>query len=356
MKIVIPKQEIERVLVKSVPFLESKDLSMMTSNVMISLDDGVMTINATNYELGIKTVVRTMGIVTDGASIVNGKKLLDVIKILKNDNVTIESKDDIMFVSQGRSKFKIALFSDTNFPKFPSIEDNKEMIIDSCVMIEAFRLITPTIDINNPKYEFNGALSNIESDCINFISSDTKRLSVVSAETKSENELSIIIPKVAIIEIQKLFNDDDIKIFCDSTYMIIQSDNITFFTKLINGKYPDVKRVIPKEVNNNIEVNKLEMIGAIKQIKTVSEEIKITIENNKIVFSSIGDTKNEAVTDINIDFETSESFTMAAQSKYLLDFLNVIFADTFTIGVNEESMPFVLESGDLKTIVMPIVT
>ena len=98
MKIVIQKSDIERVLVKSIPFLESKDMSMITSNVLIALSGGAMTVNATDYEIGLRSTIQTLGIVTDGSCVVNGKKLLDIIKILKNDNVTIEAKEDTLFM------------------------------------------------------------------------------------------------------------------------------------------------------------------------------------------------------------------------------------------------------------------
>ena len=354
MKIVIQKRELENVLVKSIPFLESKDMSMITSNVLITLNDGIMTIDATNYELGLSSTIQCMGIINDGSVIVNGKKLLEIIKILKNDNVTIESIKDNLHITQLRSKFKVSLFNGGEFPKFPNVDNDVNISINPSDLIESFRLITPTIDMNNPKYEFNGALVDIKSDGIDFVSTDIKRMSIVSIENKNDNELSIIIPRIAITEIQKLFFED-IKIYCNDTYFIIKAHNFFFFTKLINGKYPDVKRVIPTELIHEITVNKLEMIENIKQINVVSSEVQISISNNKIVFNSLHDTNNDAVTDMDIDFAIDKNIVFAFNSKYVLDFLNVIYDDTFVLGINEADLPFVLQSCELKTIIMPVV-
>ena len=354
MKITINKKQIEGILVKSISFIEPKDMSQITSNVLITLSDGVMTINATDYEIGLKSTVNTMGIIKDGSAIVNGKKLLDIIKILKNDDVTMEKKGDNLHMSQSRSKFKLSLFNDGEFPRFPDVDKSKEILIDSSVMINAFRLITPSIDVNNPKYEFNGALLNIKKDGIDFVSTDTRRLSISNIQNNNDNELSIIIPRKAILEIQKLFFED-IKIYCNDNYLIIESDNFVFFTKLISGKYPDIQRVIPSSTNNELKISKMLMIESIKQIKTVSNEVKINFNGNKITFTSTGDANNEAVTDIEIDSVCDVDITMAVNSKYILDFLGVIYDNEFTIGINEENMPIVLSSDDLKTIIMPIV-
>lgn len=353
MKIVIQKKQLENVLIKSIPFLEAKDNSAITSNISIVLSDGSMVVNATDYEIGLKTTIETMGIIEDGMSIVNGKKLLDIVKILKNDNVTIETKEDTMFISQGRSKFKVSLFSDSEFPLFPSVDNGNVISIDSNVMINSFREITPSIDTNNPKYEFNGALLDIRSDCIKFVSTDIKRLSIVDVPGSNDSELAIIIPRRAILEIQKLFNDD-IKIYFNDVYLVIESSSFVFFTKLVNGRFPDYERIIPKDISHSVTLNKLIVVESIKQINTVSSEVQITISNNKMAFSSVGDKNNEAATDIEINYVCDTEINLVVNSKYILDFLSVVFDSEFNISINEENLPFVLQSGDLKTIVMPI--
>lgn len=352
MKITIEKKQIENALIKAIPFLENKDMSMITSNVSIVLKDGSMVVSSTNYEVGLKSTIQTLGIITDGEVIVNGKKLLDFIKVLRND-ILLEVKGNFLHISQGRSKFKVAIFNDGAFPKFPDVETFLTLDIDSNMMMNAFGEITPSIDTNNPKYEFNGAMMHIKSDSINFVSTDMKRLSTVGIQSVSDNEMSIIIPRVAIIEMQKLFHDD-IKIYCDDTYLVIESDSLFFFTKLINGKFPDTKRVIPTSSKHNIVISKFLMIESLKLINTVSNEVQIEISNNKMLFSSVEDANNNAVTDIEIEFETDEVLSLGANSKFILDFLNVIYDDKFTLSLNESSMPFVLQSGQLKTVVMPV--
>ena len=354
MKIVIQKKELENVLVKSIPFLESKDMSMITSNVLISLSDGVITVSSTDYEIGLKSTIQTMGIISDGTAIVNGKKLLDIIKILKNDNITIEAIEDTLHITQLRSKFKVALFADAEFPSFPSVTNVNEIAIDSNVLINAFREISPCIDTNNPKHEFNGALLDIKKDGIDFVATDIKRLSIVNVPNENGYELSIIIPRKSIIEIQKLF-DDDIKIYCDDTYLVIESDNSFFFTKLVNGKFPDFRKIIPTDIQHNIPISKMLMIDSIKQINTVSNEVKIVISNNNILFSSVDDVNNNACVDINIDYECENDISIVFNSKFVLDFLSVIYDNEFNLCINEPNLPFILQSGDLRTVIMPVV-
>ena len=352
MKIVIPKKELESVLVKSIPFIEAKDNSMITSNILISLSDDTMSINATDYQMGLKTTLDVLGIVESGDAIVNGKKLLDTIKVLKDDNVTIETKKNDLHISQSRSKFKLSLFGDGEFPSFPKMDNKIDLSIDSQQMINAFREIAPSIDLNNPKHEFNGALIDIKSDGVNFVSSDMKRLSLVNVPGENDNELAIIVPRKAILEIQKLFFEN-VKIYCNDVYLIIEADKFMFFAKLVNGKFPEYQRIIPSEINHSVNIPKVSMIESIKQVQIVSDEITINISNNTMTFSAVNNFNDKSSTDMEIEY-SGDDIVFAVNSKILLDFLNVIYNNEFTIQINDANLPFILESGDLKTIVMPI--
>ena len=354
MKITIQKSIIENILVHAQPFLEKKDTSQITSHVFIDVSNSNLTIKATDYEIGFLVSTDNVHIIGNGSVTSNGKKLLDIIRILKDGDISLEVKNNMLYISQAHSNFKLPTFSYSEFPEFPSYEGKARISIDSHSLIESLKKITPSIDTNNPKFELNGALIDIKQDSINFASTDTRRLAVVNIPNQSSNELSIIVPRKAIVEIQKLFFDD-IELYYDETNLIIHSNQYTFFTKLINGKFPEYSRIIPKEIANTLTLPKATMIESIRQITTISTDVKITFLNDLISFESLSDDNIEAKTEINFSTGFSSPFTVAINSKYLLDFLNIINSSEFTIGLNEGNLPFILSDENFKTVVMPIV-
>jgi DNA polymerase-3 subunit beta len=197
-------------------------------------------------------------------------------------------------------------------------------------------------------------MMDIQQNNINFASTDTRRLAIVNLEAQNNNELSIIIPKKAIIEIQKLFFDN-IEIYYDETNLIIKSNQYLFFTKLINGTFPQYSRIIPKEIKKELILPKLAMIEAIKQITIISTDIKITFCFNCILFDGLSEDNIEAKTEINFITGFEEDFSIAVNSRFLLDFLNLVESSEFKIGLNEPNLPFILSCGNFKTIIMPIV-
>ena len=354
MKITVQKSIIENILVNAQAFLEKKDTSQITSHIYMDLFESTLTLKATDYEIGFKVSTKNITPIADGSVTANGKKLLDIVRILKDGEINLESKNDMLYISQAHSNFKLPTFSFNEFPEFPSFEGKPRISIDSHSLIESLKKITPCIDNNNPKFELNGALIDIQQDNINFASTDTRRLAVVNINNHSDKELSIILPKKAIIEIQKLFFDD-IELYYDETNLIINSAQYTFFTKLINGKFPEYSRIIPKEIAHTLVLPKALMIESIKQITTISSDVKITFSQNSIGFESLSDDNIEAKTEINFNTNFENPFTIAINSKYLLDFLNTINSSEFTIGLNEGNLPFILSDENFRTVVMPIV-
>ncbi len=354
MIITIAKSVIENILLHAGPFLEKKDTSQITSHVYLNALNGTLTLKATDYEIGFLVSTDNVNIDKEGSITANGKKFLDIVRILKDGNINLEVKGDTLHIRQGHSNFKLPTFSFNEFPEFPSYEGKARISIESHTLIESLKKITPAIDTNNPKFELNGALIDIKKDIINFASTDTRRLAVVTVNNSSENELSIIIPKKAIIEIQKLFFEN-IELYYDDTNLIIHSEQYTFFTKLINGKFPEYTRIIPKEIRNSLVLPKAVMIDSLKQITTISNDVKITFSGEIISFESLSDDNIEAKTEINHTTGFTEPFSIAINSRYLLDFLNSINNSEFTIGLNEGNLPFTLSDENFKTVVMPIV-
>lgn len=354
MKITVDKSVLENILLHLQPFLEKKDTSQITSHIFLSTDGRTLIAKATDYEIGLTIQTNTLKVEEPGSLTANGKKLLDIIRILKDEEIELHLVKDTLHIRQKRSNFKLPTFKSSEFPAFPSTEGKPNIAIDSHILIESLKKITPAADTNNPKFELNGALIDIRTNQINFVSTDTRRLALVHIDSQNDTELSIIVPKKAIIEIQKLFSDD-IEIYYDNTHLIIKSDNSLFFTKLINGKFPDYSRIIPRDVQRSIILPKAAIITAIKQITTISNDLKLTFQSDAILFESLSDDNIEAKTAVEIDNGFESPFILAINSRYILDFLSQVQGTTFILEANESNQPFVLKDENFKTIVMPIV-
>ncbi len=348
MHIKIQKPVFESIVNQVVPFTEKKDNTQITSHVLIIADENLI-LKATDKEIGIK-IKTEAEILKKGKVTINAKKLNDIIKALQNKEIEIKKENDTIIITQDTSVYKLSTFNADEFPEFPNPNDLNELEIKNEEFIDAIKKIFPVIDNNNPKYELNGALFDIKENT-NFVSTDTRRLALYKSNAKGK-EAKIIVPKRAISEIKRIFNDN-MKIYYDDVYLILKDENILFFTKLINGKYPAYEKIIPQHFKYELTLPKNEFLSHLKQISIISNEVKISIKKDEIIFESFGDETMEAKTSFMINTNIDE-FNFAVNSRYLIDFLNTINNENFELCLNEPNIPFELKDNNFITIVMPL--
>jgi len=353
MKFTISKNIIENIVSSMQPFLNKKDSSAITSHIYMEVLNANLIIKSTDYEMGCEAKVGDITDIIDGKSTVNGSNLLNIIRRLKDENIIFEVVDNNLNIKQKRSNFKLPMYNANEYPDFVKLDNLKSLNINTINLINSIRKITPSIDNNNPKFELNGALIDIKSQKINFVATDTRRLAVSNLENISNEESQIIIPKKAIIEIQKLFLDEA-TVKYDDTYLVVSNSNYTFFTKLINGKFPDYERIIPNSLKYNFPLSKALLIEAIKLVTSIESKIKMTFNQDSLIFESLDD-DSESKTQIDVQLNIEDSFYIAVNSKYILDFLSSTTNENINIGFNESNLPFYLEDNNFITIVMPIV-
>lgn len=349
----INKSIFENILSNMQSFIDKKDISQITSHIYFNCSENSLEIKATDYEIGLKTDITNVKIHNEGIATVNGRKILEIIKRLKDNDINVKTENNNLIIQQESAIFKLPMFEASEFPSFPKIDNKPKIEIDSINLIQAFKKIIPTIDNNNAKVELNGAFLDIKNDKINIVATDTKRLSLIRLENQSSTAISMIIPKRSITEIQKIFFDK-LDIYYDEVQLIIKSQNYEFFTKQINGRFPDYERIIPKNAKYNLVLPKNVIIDSIKLINSISNNMKIVFTKTKILFESISDENSEAKTDIEFN-SNIENFKFAVNSRYLLDFLTSIEDLEFTIELNEPNLPFTVKAKNFETIIMPIV-
>ena len=348
MHIKIQKPVFESIINQALPFTEKKDNTQITSHILLNADDN-LTVKATDKEMGIK-IITDAEILEKGTVTINGKRLFDIIKALQNKEIEIKSEGDTIIITQDTSIYKLTSFNANEFPEFPNPNDLEKLNIQNDEFFDAIKKIFPVIDTNNPKYELNGALFDIKEKT-NFVSTDTRRLAVYYSDAAGK-ENQIIVPKRAVSEIKRIFKED-MEIFYDDVYLILKDENTMFFTKLINGKFPAYEKIIPQSFKYELNIPRGEFLAHLKQVSIISNEVKITIKKDKIEFESISDETMEAKTSFNFKSDIDE-FTFAVNSRYLMDFLNIINSDEFELCLNEPNIPFMLRDGKFITIVMPL--
>ncbi|KAA6225063.1 DNA polymerase III subunit beta [Campylobacter sp. LR196d] len=354
MKLSINKNTLEAAITLCNSYVDKKDASIITSHLLFQAQDDKLIIKASDYEIGLTYHIKKIHIDNPGFATTNGKSLADIIKNLNNEEITLETIDNSLFIKQKNTKYKLPMFNYVDFPEFPNIENKNKFNIDSSDLSKSLKKILPCIDTNNAKYSFNGAYLNIKHDKIDFVGSDTKRLAIYTLNKQNDNEFSICIPKKAIYEMQKLFYEN-IEIFYDENILIAKSDNFEFYTKLINDKFANYEAIIPNNFKQEFLFQTEDFIDSLKKISVITDKLKLQFTKNKIIFEGISTNNIEAKTEIEKELDINEEFSLTIKIKFFLDFLYSIEESSFKLSIKEPNLSFIINAENLNVIILPII-
>jgi DNA polymerase-3 subunit beta len=278
------------------------------------------------------------------------------------ENIEIELNNQILNINCGNYKAKINCLDAEDFPIIPQKKDEYQFSIINNKLRNIINKTLSSISLNDIRIEFTGVNLFFAQDMIYFASTDSYRLSEYEAKINTNKEFfdkilnnSIIIPAETLREINKIIcnsdENDKILITIENNQIFFDINDIKVVSRLINGKFPPYKQIIPNDFKTTILINKVELLQSIKIAsvftKKIDGEINISIEDNKLKIESELQESGKNQIDLNIE-KNGENQNFILNPKYLIDGLNVIDSLMVKIMVNNSNSPIVLRSIDEK--------
>ena len=348
MNITIPKQKLSRYLTYTDVIASSKTTVPVLSNVLLNVDEGEFSIQSSNLETGIKITDR--GEISEtGALAVNGKKLLSIIRELPDEgvNLTSDEHNRLTITSTSpsiKAKFVIAGILKEDFPQINTEPEGEYIQFRAQEFKQMVRKVIFSISTDENKYSLTGVFLERSNGNVNMVATDGKRLSLV---TTSLHDLEIpedvfqiphdgiIIPKIALTEIGKYhFENDKISMGFSKNQIFFSYDNIQLTSNLIEGKFPDYKKIIPEPRERYFIADKALLYNAIRRVAVLVDEsynqVKLSILKDRLLVSSKNPAMGGAVEEIPIDYN-GDDIDIALNYIYLIDCLKEIATDTVKI-------------------------
>jgi len=370
MKFIVIKSDIFKTLTHLQSIVSKKNTLPILSNILIEAENTSLTLSATDMDISIKETINC-NIIEKGSTTLNAQMMFEIIKKLPDTNEIefISNDGKLLTIRSNVSKFSLSCLPKDEFPII-NIETSKGKRIN----IESqtvFNLINKTrfaISNEETRYFLNGLYFNIvtseNTSNLTFVGTDGHRLAKsTSIINKSINEIpGVIIPKKTINELSKLLSDknENIDIDISSNKIIFYIDKLVLISKLIDGNFPDYNRVIPKNNNHHLSINRLSLLSAVDRVSTIANEkspsIKFKLLNNLINLSSINNENSTATEDIEAKYDGDE-IEIGFNSRYIMDILDNLEANEIKISFNDNSSPIIIQekiNSDNVYVLMPM--
>ena len=279
MKISVEKGGIFKTLSHVQSIVEKKNTIPILSNILIEARDNLLILSATDMDISI-TDRLNCNILESGSTTVSAHTLYDIIRKLPDSSeIEIISNDGkIMSLRSGKSKFSLACLPKEDFPIIEIGNLENEINLESKNFLKLIEKTRFAISNEETRYFLNGVyFHNIKNDKYNLLSivaTDGHRLAKFDFKQDSAEIPGVIIPKKTVNELYKLLSDYEgsIKINLDSNKIVFFVGDSVLISKLIDGSFPDYKKVIPQDNNNILKINRQAFSLAVDRVSTITSD------------------------------------------------------------------------------------
>lgn len=364
MQIKINREVLLKPLINVTGIVERRHTLPILSNLLVEAENNTIKLTATDLEMQISLKVASE--FKDAFSTtISAKKFLDICRSLPEGiDIDMQTKDNRMMVKAGKSRFNLQTLPAADYPIMTKVAG--ESIKINISQIEFKRLLKQVefaMAQQDIRYYLNGLLLEVNENKLNLVGTDGHRLSFTSATLNQSYEKSdVILPRKTVIELIKLLedNDEEVAIEIANGQVNFSFGEISLISKVIDGKFPDYHRVIPKGHNNTFTVNRVEILTAMQRASILSNEkyrgIRMVLSEDNIKLISTNTEQEEAEEELEITYK-QEALDIGFNVTYLIDVLNntqqlninFSFADE-----NSSCLITVPEDDDYKYVVMPM--
>ena len=345
--------------------VERKSTLPILGNILFDVSGQSLTLTATDLELEMVAYATVDNHAEDGKITIPARKLLDICKSLPDDSIlTFEAVNDVIKISTGRSKYSLSTLPASDFPNIEEWQGDVEFKL---LKSELLRLIESThfsMANQDVRYYLNGMSIETEGHEIRSVATDGHRLAICKISNQ-ELELparQVIVPRKGILEIIRLLDpvDEAVQVFLGANHIRIIDNEFSFTSKLVDGRFPDYRRVLPRNGDKILNANKDELRQVLSRASILSNEkfkgVRLNFGNTELKITANNPEQEQAEEIIGIDFPYEE-VEIGFNVSYVLDVLNAIKETDVKFTLADANSSVVIEggeSGEALYVVMPM--
>ncbi len=354
MKLTISQQSLYGPLQLISGAVERRQTLPVLSNVLLQVKDNALFITGTDLEVEMVAKIALVGEVFEGEVTVPAKKLVEVVKSLDaEDMITMQLQDSKVKVSSGSSKFTLSTLPAN---EFPNLEDSIGLAEIHANVAELKNVIAATqfaMAQQDVRYYLNGMLFDINQQQLVAVATDGHRLALSKIAITSElsDRQQAIIPRKGVIELNRFLSsvDEAVKLQISNNHIKASSDHFSFTSKLVDGKYPDYEKVLPKGSDKMLSCSRIEMKEALQKAAILCNEkfrgVRFNLSQGNVQINSNNPEQEEAEIHLAVDYSGPE-LEMGFNVNYMLDVLNTIAAEQIKLSFSDANSSLLVEAMD----------
>lgn len=347
--------------------VERRQTLPILANVQLVLDGSQLSLTGTDLEVELigRIAVDTDSKFEPGEITVPAKKLVDICKALPDDSVIeVSQNEQKLILKSGRSRFQLATLPANDFPSVEQGHGGQRLTVKQGDLKRLIDKTSFAMAQQDVRYYLNGMLFEVDSEALRVVATDGHRLALASLTGDfSENTATqVILPRKGVIELSRLLINETemVELYIGSNHIRVVTSEFTFTSKLIDGKFPDYQRVLPRGSNKTVLGSRADLRQAFARTAILSNEkyrgIRLVLSSGSLQIVANNPEQEEAEETVGVDYE-GERLEIGFNVSYLLDVLSAVTGETVKFSLSDSNSSALVEeaeSSNCQYVVMPM--
>ena len=359
------QEKVLSVLQSVAGIVERRHTLPILANVLIRKTGGQVQFTTSDLEIQIRTTADIDGDAGNFTTTVGARKLIDILRTMPNDQtVSLESNANKLILKGGKSKFTLQTLPAEDFPLVQeSASFGPVFSVPQKTLKDLLNQVSFAMAVHDIRYYLNGILFVAEGKQLSLVATDGHRLAYANATLDVEvPRQEVILPRKTVLEMQRLLSDAEgaIDMQFASNQAKFSFDGMEFVTKLVEGKFPDYNRVIPKNHKNAVTLGRAPLLASLQRTAILTSEkfkgVRLNIEPGTLRVASNNAEQEEAVDELDIDYG-GDAIEIGFNVTYLIDALANMEQDMVKLELadaNSSALFTIPENTKFKYVVMPM--
>ncbi|WP_214482795.1 DNA polymerase III subunit beta [Bacillus sp. SM2101] len=378
MKFIIQRDYLLRSVQDVMKAVSSRTTIPILTGIKIVANESGVTLTGSDSDISIESFIplehedlEIVELVKSGSVVLQARVFSEIVKKLPKESVEIDVQNHFLtIIRSGKAEFNLNGLDAEEYPLLPQVEENDAFQVPSDLVKQLIRHTVFAVSTSETRPLLTGVNLKIENNELTCIATDSHRLALRKARidlNTTDVSYNIVIPGKSLNELNKILDDsnDPVDIVITENQVLFKTKHILFFSRLLEGNYPDTSRLIPEESNTEIKVSAKEFLQAIDRASLLAREdrnnvVKLAIlEGGIIEISSNSPEIGKVIEEVQSQSISGEDLKISFSSKYMLDALKVLGETDININFTGAMRPFVirpLHDDSILQLILPVRT
>lgn len=341
--------------------ISTKAIIPILSGIKITADQSGITLIASNSNIFIEKFIpsaiddeQITTILQVGTIVVPTKYFIEIIKKMPSDIVIKSKNEQTITIQSGEITLNLNGFPVNEFPNVPQIDDHTEIQIETKQLIDAFKQTVFAVAKNESRPVLTGVHIELDHNKLICAATDSHRLAIRETLISTNMKANCIVPSATINELLKLMNSnlEFVSIYLSESHIIFTFGTTTLYSRLIEGKYPNISTLIPNEFQTVINIDRQRMLQGVDRSSLLASEwannnVNLEIVNESTIQISSNASQIGKISETQqIDgLQGEKQLNISFDGRFMLDALRAIKEETVTLSFSGSMRPILIEAG-----------